>query len=250
LIGAVLDESHRVLDEFHRVAIWRMMFYIVGDVAPIYFLKIMSQSSSRVFFGSSVADMQSLLQNPAFSLIYFISAILCLFSGNSFWALCLFALCVYSKPDLLWKIQFAYRDVLRRYRLNPVLMTGIALGLLAGVVLGLAFVDPSHGQFFVKTENFMNKVFAPSTSSSSLPLPSAVTGTGGTTGTGNPVIALVMNTLRLMFVMYMLFGIVQVFQAVRQGEEWKDLARTPFFVVLAGTLGDVLVGVIVGPLAN
>jgi hypothetical protein len=226
-----------------------MMIYIVVDVAPIYFLKIMSQSSSRVFFGSSVADMQSLLQNPAFSLLYFISAILCLFSGNSFWALCLFSLCVYSKPDLLWQIQFSYRDVLRRYRLNPVLLTGIVLGLLAGVVLGLAFVDPSHGQFFYKTENFMNKVFAPSSPTASGTSAVVVPVTNGTTPS-NPVIALVMNTLRLMFVMYMLFGIVQVFQAVRQGEEWKDLARTPFFVVLAGTLGDVLVGVIVGPLAN
>jgi hypothetical protein len=215
-----------------------------GRCRPDIYFKIMSQSSSRVFFGSSVADMQSLLQNPTFSLIYFISAILCLFSGQSFWALCLFALCVYSKPDLLWKIQFSYRDVLRRYRLNPVLMTGIALGLLAGVVLGLAFVDPSHGQFFYKTETFMNKVFAPSSPTAS-GLPTTLPGTGGTT-TSHPVIALVMNTLRLMFVMYMLFGIVQVFQAVRQGEEWKDLARTPFFVVLAGTLGDVLVGAIVG----
>jgi hypothetical protein len=33
---------------------------------------------------------------------------------------------------------------------------------------------------------------------------------------------------------------------VRQGEEWKDLAKTPFFVVLAGTLGDILVGAITG----
>jgi hypothetical protein len=147
---------------------------------------------------------------------------------------------------LLWKIQFSYRDALRRYRLNPVLLTGIVLGLLAGVVLGLAFVDPSHGQFFDNAEKFMNRVFVPTNSSSS-PLP-GVTTPGANTGgyTKNPVISLVMNTLRMLFVMYMLFGIVQVFQAVRQGEEWKDLARTPFFVVLAGTLGDVLVGAIVG----
>jgi hypothetical protein len=31
-----------------------------------------------------------------------------------------------------------------------------------------------------------------------------------------------------------------------QGEEWKDLARTPFFVLLAGTMGDVLIGAITG----
>ena len=112
-----------------------------------------------------------------------------------------------------------------------VLLTGIIFGLLAGLTLCLSLVDPSHAQFFTKAETFITTAVQANLS--------------GNTNTA-VLIKLVMNTLRVLFVMYMLFGIVQVFQAVRQGEEWKDLARTPFFVMLAGTMGDVLVGAITG----
>jgi hypothetical protein len=196
----------------------------------------MSKQSSRLTASKFFSNLQNLLQSPLLSVIYLISAIVCLFSGRSFLALAFFAVCIYSKPDLIWQMQNQYRDVLRRYKLNAVMLTGIIFGLLAGVVLGLAFVEPSHAQFFNNAQNFITRAFSP-------------TGPGpaGPAAPATAVVALVMNTLRLLFVMYMLFGIVQVFQAVRQGEEWKDLARTPFFVVLAGTLGDVLVGAIVGP---
>jgi hypothetical protein len=196
----------------------------------------MSKQSSRLTASKFFSNLQNLLQSPLLSVVYLISAIVCLFSGRSFLALAFFAVCIYSKPDLIWHMQNQYRDVLRRYKLNAVMLTGIIFGLLAGVVLGLAFVEPSHAQFFNNAQNFITRAFSP-------------TGPGpaGPAAPATAVVALVMNTLRLLFVMYMLFGIVQVFQAVRQGEEWKDLARTPFFVVLAGTLGDVLVGAIVGP---
>jgi fumarate reductase subunit C len=183
-----------------------------------------------------VGKLQDWLQNPVTSLIYMISAIVCLFSGYSFLAMTFLAACIYSNPILIWKIQYQYRDVLKKYQLNGVMLSGIILGLLAGSVLGLALAEPSHAQFFNNAETFIRNNFA---SGSGL-------GGGGGANTAGGVIALVMNTLRLLFVMYMLFGIVQVFQAVRQGEEWKDLARTPFFVVLAGTVGDVLVGAITG----
>jgi hypothetical protein len=170
------------------------------------------------------------------SLGYLISTIICLFAGRSFWALMFCSLCIYSNPVLIWRIQNKYRDVLQKYGLNALLLTGMAIGLLAGLVLGLAFVEPAHAQFFSNAQKFIENNFKLT----------GAAGVGGGTGAAGGVIALVMNTLRLLFVMYMLFGIVQVFQAVRQGEEWKDLARTPFFVVLAGTLGDVLVGAITG----
>jgi fumarate reductase subunit C len=181
--------------------------------------------------------LQDWLQNPVTSMLYMISAIVCLFSGYSFLAMTFLAACIYSNPTLIWKIQYQYRDVLQKYKLNGVMLSGIILGLLAGSVLGLALAEPSHAQFFNNAETFIRNNFA------------GGSGLGGGAGGANAaggVIALVMNTLRLLFVMYMLFGIVQVFQAVRQGEEWKDLARTPFFVVLAGTVGDVLVGAITG----
>jgi hypothetical protein len=175
--------------------------------------------------------LQAILQCRLMSAIYMISAVICLFGGYAFLAFSLLLCCLYSNPILIWKAQSQYRSVLNHFGLNTVMLTGVLLGLLGGVIVGLAFVEPSHAQFFNNAQNFVTKVFkSPGTSAA----------------TATDVVDLVMNTLRLLFVMYMLFGIVQVFQAVRQGEEWKDLARTPFFVVLAGTLGDVLVGAIVG----
>ena len=189
----------------------------------------MLKSPARRSLSSITTQIQQILQSPLMSVIYLISAILCLVSGRGFVALMLFASCVYSNPVFIWKIQHQYHDVFQHYKLNVVMFTGVVFGLFAGVVLGLAFVEPSHAQFFNNAQTFIQTNFK---------------------GTGTNVaqaVSLVMNTLRLLFVMYMLFGIVQVFQAVRQGEEWKDLAKTPFFVVLAGTLGDVLVGAITGP---
>jgi hypothetical protein len=179
-----------------------------------------------------------MLQNPTMSVVYAISAIVCLFGSHFYLALCCTALCVLANPVMVWKALNQYHAGLSRYNLNPLLVAGIALGLLAGFVLALAWVEPAHAQFFGNAEKFVNKVISGNAAAGAV--------AGGGTAINAGVVSLVMNTLRLLFVMYMLFGIVQVFQAVRQGEEWKDLARTPFFVVLAGTLGDVLVGAITG----
>jgi hypothetical protein len=196
--------------------------------------KGMLKHSPRRISSKLIDQLQAVLQSPLMSVVYLISAILSLFSGHGFWALMFFVSCVYSNPALIWQLQNQYRDWLRQHRLNPVMLTGVLFGLLAGVVLGLAIVDPSHAQFFGNAQRFIEGNF------------NQGLGSNGGSNTVSGVIGLVMNTLRLLFVMYVLFGIVQVFNAVRQGEEWKDLAKTPFFVVLAGTLGDVLVGAIVG----
>jgi hypothetical protein len=188
--------------------------------------------SFRFWFNVLLDKLQALLQNRVMSVLYMTSAIVCLFAGRSFLALVFMAMVIYSNPLLIWQLQARYRKVLGRFRLNAVMLTGIIFGLLAGITLCLAFVEPSHAQFFNNAQTFMTRAFQ---------------GTNGNTSQAAAVIPLVMNTLRMLFVMYMLFGIVQVFQAVRQGEEWKDLARTPFFVMLAGTMGDVLVGAIAGP---
>jgi hypothetical protein len=188
----------------------------------------------RILASKFIASLHELLRKPLFAVSYFTSALLCLFSGHSFLALSFLALCTFARPDLVWRMHGLYRATLQRYRLDPVLLTGIVFGLLAGVVLGLSFVEPSHAQFFKNAEDFIGRAF------------NGGTNAGVPANNNTDIVKLVMNTLRLLFVMYMLFGIVQVFQAVRQGEEWKDLARTPFFVVLAGTLGDVLVGAIAG----
>jgi hypothetical protein len=185
--------------------------------------------SPRSVFSVVLDKLQAVLQTRPMSVLYLTSAIVCLFAGKPFLTMAFMAMVIFSNPLLIWQLQSRYRHVLNRYRLNAVLLTGIIFGLLAGSILCLAIVDPSHAQFFKKAEDFITTV---------------------TQGNANtqlvPMIKLVMNTLRVLFVMYMLFGIVQVFQAVRQGEEWKDLARTPFFVLLAGTMGDLLIGAITG----
>jgi hypothetical protein len=195
-------------------------------------MQSLSMQSFRFWFNVLLDKLQALLQNRVMSVLYMTSAIVCLFAGRSFLALVFMAMVIYSNPLLIWQLQARYRKVLGRFRLNAVMLTGIIFGLLAGITLCLAFVEPSHAQFFNNAQTFMTRAFQ---------------GTNGNTSQAAAVIPLVMNTLRMLFVMYMLFGIVQVFQAVRQGEEWKDLARTPFFVMLAGTMGDVLVGAIAGP---
>jgi hypothetical protein len=198
----------------------------------------MLKSSSRRVFESPIVGavnrLQDFLQSPLMSVGYLISAILCLFSGNTYWAFMFLVSCAYSNPVLLWQIQNQCRALLQHYKLNAVMLMGTVFGLLAGIVLGLAFAEPSHAVFFQNAETFITNNFKGS----------GVVNADGADATTS-IIALVMNTLRLLFVMYVLFGIVQVFNAVRQGEEWKDLAKTPFFVVLAGTLGDILVGAIV-----
>jgi hypothetical protein len=194
----------------------------------------MSMQSFRFWFNVLLDRLQALLQNRVMSVLYITSAIVCLFAGRSFLALVFMAMVIYSNPLLIWQLQGRYRKVLGRFRLNAVMLTGIVVGLLAGITLCLAFVEPSHAQFFNNAQTFMTRAFQSTTPNANNAQAAAV-------------IPLVMNTLRMLFVMYMLFGIVQVFQAVRQGEEWKDLARTPFFVMLAGTMGDVLVGAIAGP---
>jgi hypothetical protein len=195
-------------------------------------MQSLSMQSFSFWFNVLLDRLQALLQNRVMSVLYMTSAIICLFAGRSFLALVFMAMVIYSNPLLIWQLQGRYRKVLGRFRLNAVMLTGIIFGLLAGITLCLAFVEPSHAQFFNNAQTFMTRAFQ---------------GTNGNTSQAAAVIPLVMNTLRMLFVMYMLFGIVQVFQAVRQGEEWKDLARTPFFVMLAGTMGDVLVGAIAGP---
>jgi hypothetical protein len=213
-----------------KITIYLLTFEANHYLTPVTTMSLQSPSfKSARFVFNAVLDK---LQARPMSILYSTGAIVGLFAGRPFLALVCLAMVVFSNPLLIWQLQGRYRQVLKRYRLNAVLLTGIIFGLLAGLTLCFSFVDPSHAQFFFKAETFLTTTL------------------GGSTGLGSTsanVIKLVMNTLRVMFVMYMLFGVVQVFQAVRQGEEWKDLARTPFFVMLAGTLGDVLVGAIVLP---
>jgi hypothetical protein len=51
---------------------------------------------------------------------------------------------------------------------------------------------------------------------------------------------------QLMLAIYVVVGIIQTFNAMRNGDEWKETAKLPFFVLLGGVLADISVGVIAG----
>lgn len=164
------------------------------------------------------------LQTRTLSALYLISACVCLGFGQGFLSLMFTFAWVYSNPTALLAVQNQYRSLLLRWRLNPVMVTGAVFGLLGGTVLGLSWVDPAHAQFFGQAEAFLNSF----------------------EGIDAAIVTIVMNTIRALFVMYLIFALVQVINAARQGEEWKDLAKTPFIIVIIGVLGDVLVGAITG----
>jgi hypothetical protein len=165
------------------------------------------------------------LQTPFLSAIYLISAIVSLGFGQGFLS-AMFALAwAYANPLMILQLQSQWRRSLLRWRLNPVMTTGVVIGVLGGVLLGFSWVDAAHAQFFKNAESFLTTNF---------------------TGLDASIIKLVMNTIRALFIMYLIFALVQVVNAARQGEEWKDLAKTPFIILIIGVLGDALTGAIAG----
>lgn len=130
----------------------------------------------------------------------------------------------YIYPTKLWALQDQFKSKLRAWKINPNLFMGAILGLLAGVLLLSMYMEPAQAQFFGNAETFFLKL-----------------------GVDATMTALIVNVVRALFILYLLFGLVQVINAARQGEEWKDLAKTPFLVMMAGSIGDLLIGQIGGP---
>lgn len=113
----------------------------------------------------------------------------------------------------------------KRWKLSPSLTMGTILGLGGGLLLAGAALEPASAQFFLRGEQWLNTSFP---------------------GIPPGVLPLIFNIVRALFILYLLFGLLQVINSVRQGEEWKDLAKTPFMVLLVGVLGDMLIGAITG----
>jgi amino acid transporter len=190
-----------------------------------YYPKNMDRQYSRpAMISARRTSWIAAFQTRTLSALYLISACVCLGFGQGFLSLMFAFAWVYSNPMALLALQNQYHSLLLRLRLNPVMVTGAIAGLLGGTVLGLSWVDPAHAQFFNRAEEFLNSF----------------------DGIEPEIVTIVMNTIRALFVMYLIFALVQVINAARQGEEWKDLAKTPFIIVIIGVLGDVLVGAITG----
>jgi hypothetical protein len=165
--------------------------------------------------------------NSTMSLIYGGVGLIALFSSQWFLAAMFSFAVMYANPRLMLSISTGYGRRLNRWGLNPAMVTGCALGLIGGAILSIGLLEPAHAQFFTNIEEFLGTLAE------------------GTEGAEN-MISLVMNTIRGLFIIYMLFSLVQVINAVRQGEEWKDLAKTPFLILCIGTISDVLAGAIAG----
>lgn len=107
----------------------------------------------------------------------------------------------------------------RRYQLPSVLVI-LALALY----LINFFADPASAQFLNGAQNWMQSQFPQ----------------------GQQVIPLVFNVLRGLFLLYLAISLIGVVQAARQDQDWQTLARTPLIILMTVTLGDVLVGFIIG----
>ncbi len=83
---------------------------------------------------------------------------------------------------------------------------------------------PAHAQFFQNAETWMSSTFQ---------------------GAGE-AIPLVFNVLRGLFLIYLGISLVKVIQAVRQDEDWQNLARTPMMILIAVTMADILTNLIIG----
>lgn len=103
------------------------------------------------------------------------------------------------------------------------------LAILSAFVSVVFILDlaaaPANAQFFQAAETWMGGAFA---------------------GIDADVVALFFNVLRAIFLLYLGISIVKVIQAARQDEDWQNLARTPFIIVVAVVTADIITGMIVG----
>ena len=176
---------------------------------------------------SRKAELIDGLLNPTMSVLYGCLGALTLFASQWFLAAMFSFAAIYANPGLMVSLSTGYGRRLNRWGLNPAMVTGCALGLIGGAILSIGLLEPAHAQFFTNIEEFLGTLAE------------------GTEG-ADEMIALVMNTIRALFIIYMLFSLVQVINAVRQGEEWKDLAKTPFLILCIGVIADVLAAAIAG----
>ena len=113
----------------------------------------------------------------------------------------------------------------------------IALISMGTVCLLHAMTDPASAIFYEGAEKWLTTVV------SSGETDAANTGDAGGAAA---VIGLTFNVLRGLFVLYIGISVVKVVNAARQDEDWQNLARTPLIVLLAVTVGDLLVTFVVG----
>ena len=110
----------------------------------------------------------------------------------------------------------------KKYKIN---VSAILYAFVSVVfILDLASA-PANAQFFQAAQEWMGGAFE---------------------GIDESVVELFFNVLRAIFLLYLGISIVKVVQAARQEEDWQNLARTPFIIVVAVVTADIITGMIVG----
>lgn len=145
---------------------------------------------------------------------------------------------IYANPQMYVPFYRSWERFWQRRRQNPQLILGALLALLAPFIgFSPAFAQGGGGGcagtptgLFSGAEKLLNKI-------------ASNTGSGANFCQINGI---VINTMRALFVIYLIVGLVQVINAVRQGEEWKDVAKMPFLVLVVSILADTMIGFIAG----
>lgn len=110
----------------------------------------------------------------------------------------------------------------KKYNINILAILSAFISVV--FILDLA-AAPANAQFFQAAEDWMGGAFD---------------------GIDANVVTLFFNVLRAIFLLYLGISIVKVIQAARQDEDWQNLARTPFIIVVAVVTADIITGMIVG----
>jgi hypothetical protein len=137
--------------------------------------------------------------------------------GLSFWLF--FGGIILVVGDNLHQNLNQFQKLVLKYGPSPIFF------LIAFTILWLDFlIAPGAAQFFNGAESWMGNVFPGS----------------------DQVIGLIFNTLRGLMILYIGISLVKVVNAAREDDDWKSMARTPLLILLSVTVGDVLVGYIIG----
>jgi hypothetical protein len=97
----------------------------------------------------------------------------------------------------------------------------LLIGTIALLSIGYFFVMPADAVFLDKACGLLNTVFSSS---------------GATV---NPV-QITINIIRAMFIIYLAIALIQVFNSMRQDEDWQMAVRAPVLAVLVIVIVDVI----------
>lgn len=195
---------------------------------------------SRLAWGSP----QNLRMLSALSGFWLFAGLASLGSCHPRLALYCLALWAMASPPQLWNafpIQLLQRRLFKtlkpllkslgqRYCSSPFLALAAVAGLAMVLVLSSAGLSPAQAQFLQAAEQAATEL---------------TTGLGGSTNI-SPVIKFIFGALRLLLIVYMAVALIQIVNAARQGEEWKDLVRTPLLIILVVIIGDFIAAIVVG----